>query len=425
MSRNSIILAIAALLVASCVYVFLLLFERYEKSEDVGWDSEAKRKPFLAAEQFLERQEITVSSIQSLEKLADIASYDTIFIAEDSTIVGQRHIARLIQWLNNGGHLIVAGRNDEAGATKLLERFDIFIDSSECGCDDDVTELFENFEEKKASEYLREEQARHRAAKDSSPANAENDEGEPEIDESSLTTLSFGDIPHDLKIRFAEDTIIDHDSFYEDADPSDYPAFYWRGNDNEIHFAQFDIGEGLLSVTAGDRIWRSNKIDEFDHAYLWWILAANSNQVAMITSAQIPSLLQLMRRYAPEAVLVAGLWLLAWLVYRSRRFGPIIEPKTTTRRSINEHLYASAAFLWKEKQYESLIEPLKTNISDRIRMLFPGFEGLTEQEQIARIAEFSTLSIAEVNRAWQPTKVSNDSEFQNIVSILQKIRESL
>ncbi len=425
MSRTSVIIGILALLVAASGYIFLLLFERYEKSEDVGWAAEARRKPFLAAEQFLEAQQITVKNIRSLEKLPDLTSYDTIFVAEDSTLVGQRQIDRIIQWLNDGGSLIVAVRDDETGATKLLEHFGIFVDSSSCDCDDDFEELFEEFEEKLASDYLKEEQARQRAAKEKNTAIAKDDSDEPEIDESLLTTLSFEGVAGELKMRFAKDTIIDHDSFYEDPEATNYPAFYWRGSDNEIRFAQFDIGQGLLSVISGDRIWRSENIDQFDHAYLWWILAANSHQVAMITSSQIPSLVQLMRRYAPEALLAAALWLLAWLVYRYRRFGPIVEPKSLSRRAITEHIYASAAYLWNEKQYESLVEPLKANISDRTRLLFPGFDSLSDEERLARIAELSNLSFSEVNSAWHTTKISNDSEFQNLVSILQKIRESL
>lgn len=425
MSRTSIISCILALLVGISAYIFLLFFERYEESEDAGWDTEARRKPFLAAEQFLEAQHITVKNIRSLEKLSALDSYDTIFIAEDSTLVGHRQIEQLIQWLNDGGSLIVAVRKDETGATKLLERFEIFVDSSSCDCDDDVIGGIEDLEDKLASQYLKEEQARQRAAKENNAATVKDHGDEPEIDESLLTILSFEGTPHDLKIRLVKDTIIEHDSFYEDAGPTKYPAFYWRGSDNEIHFAQFDIGQGLLSVVAGDRIWRSDKIDKFDHAYLWWLLAENSKQVAMITSSQIPSLLQLMRRSAPEALLTASLWLLAWLVYRSRRFGPVVEPKSMSRRAITEHMYASAAYLWNEKQYESLLEPLKTNIFDRTRLLFPGFEGLNDDERLARIAELSNLSISEVNNAWRTTTISNESEFQHLVSILQKIRESL
>ena len=425
MSRTSIISAILALLVAVSVYIFLQLFERYESTEDIGWDTEAKRKPFLAAEQFLEAQQTSVENIRSIEKLSDITAYDTVFIAEDSTLVGQRQIERLMQWLNEGGHLIVAVRQDETGAKKLLEQLDIYVDISSCECDDDLTELLDTLEDKLASEYLREEQAKQRAAKNNKPSKVEEPEDEPQIDESLLTKLSFEDEPRELKIRFARDTIIDHDSFYEDPGSPAYPAFYWRGIDSDIHFAQFDIGQGLLSIVTGDRIWRSDKIDQFDHAYLWWILAGNSDRVAMLTSAQIPGLMQLMRRYAPEALLAALLWLLAWLVYRSRRFGPIVEPQSNSRRAITEHMYASAAYLWNEKQRLSLIEPLKANISDRIRLLFPGFEDLDDEQRLARIAELSNLSIAEVNKAWHTTTISHDSEFQNLVSILQKIRESL
>lgn len=415
-------------------YLFLTFFERYDTTEDQGWSDVALRNPFLAAQQFLQRLDTNVQSVRSLEMLVNLPFNGVIIVSEDSQIVSKRRSDGLVQWTRQGGHLIVATKVQDSHPNYLLKHFDIEVNRSSGACEEDDASNCKKSETasrelgKKISEYLREEQARIRAeakrglvvGDDISVADRE-----AKIDKSALTVLEFGGDENQLRIHFSERTSIDHPSFYEDATDVAYSAIYWRGHQDGIHFVQFDVGDGLLTVIAGDNIWRSGEISLFDHAYLMWLLVARRGDVIILYGSQMPSLWYLVRRYALELLVVGVAWLIAWVIFHGRRFGPLREQQFTVRRSIAEHIGVSASYLWRHHNDQYLLDPVRDSVRHRMQILYRSFDALDRDRQIALVSDHCGIDQNLVSYAWFSKKSNEETNFYKRMRIFQNIRKTL
>jgi len=447
------------LLASLGIYVFFALFESYEDISDSGWSQKARRYPLLAAKQFLEKTgEEKVTTTHRLEKLEELEKFDVIFISNAQNIVSQKQTARLIDWVEQGGHLIVGMGWISDDSYPLLDYFSVSLEDSDyssCGCSDgsdeedegseetessdsgDSTEKEED-EEKPYSEIMREfnqslEQQRLEESSEQEEEGEESEGNADEVDERALTRLEF-DQDEITVLYFNPYETIYHPAFDYDSDDEDaveeqgdylYEPTYWNGSEAGVHFLQFKPGEGLVTFLSDGQIWENSYIDEFDHAYLLWMLMPEDGNILMLYGTQMPSLWALLWKHFPEMVIAFMVLLFSWLIYRSKRFGPIEKLNITQRRSLAEHLLMNGRYYWEGQHHEKLLAPLRKEVLALAAHLHPGFHNMKPAEKIAYLCEKSRLSASRINDALYKDLTHNEDRLIKTVTDLQVIRKSL
>jgi len=417
------------------IFIFLLMgvsgfalyntIEFYDETIKQNWSRKALINPYLAAEQFLALRGNNVESSSRMKRLDQLPEKGTIFINDSRQLKKQERIDALLNWMKRGGRLVVGGHLNRSNNKNLLfDYFDVTIKKADCDCEDNINGKKESKEPvvKKFSKLLREIKEKQDKEKSEESAEFEND-----IPVSELTSLNFENIENSLQIHFDHSTTIDHPVLNDElAKNYNGPKpFYFAKNKAGPHFMQFYVGEGLFTVLSDGSIWESRSIDKVDHALLLLYLLGSNNKIVLLRGMQMPSILELLTRYVPELLFASMVWLLIWLLYKIKRFGPIREQNISVRRSLDEHIVASAGHIWRSKKGNKIIENIHTIIFHKIRRKNLGFTALDKKQQVNWVSQHCILSEKEVVTALYTEEVASEEHLNKIVRLIQKIGNRL
>jgi len=385
--RNAVWIALIALILATGWHLWSNL-ESYETTIDSGYSSAARRDPLLALARLLQRDEIDVRRADSASRLGDLSTTGTLIVTDAHYLYTPRQIERVLAWVEQGGHLIVASGDEES---ELLTRFGVGLASE---TDEDAAEQMAEALEKMA-----------RA----------NGEALPEALQKPPLELHFegaeGAVTVDLCSSCRALTYNEGEA--ENDEQSDEPVpFYGAGLDERTHFLQFEHGDGIVSVITELDFWHNDAIGEHDHAYLAQLLAGNSGDVVLLSAARTAPLTTLIWRAAPELVTGLALLLALWLWHRTSRFGPLREAQQVPRRALAEHLLASARYRWQQRQISALLQPLRNELRAR-------------RTHASRSDNADTLSPAQLHNALEQIPSSDPEQLRTIVTDLQTLDRTL
>lgn len=374
----------AVLLAALCVFLYLKATP-YQEIVDHGASPEAKANPYLAAEQFLRKNAVTISHANSLDVLPGIdPRQHSLLLLGDRSNMTPRQVDQVLNWARAGGRLLFVAESlwDE----KTGQSNDLLLDRVQL------------------------HQSLSKDLKDPPPDPAD----DPYPD---LTKLYLED--EDAPAYFSFDT-----AFHLD-DPKNL-AQAWANSGKGTHMMQLAYGAGSITVVTDADLWKTPAIEKYDNAWLLWYLNADTN-VTLLYNTDHDSLLTLLLRYFPQAlVALAALIILAgWHV--GVRHGPLLEPVPRARRQLQEHLRASADFMLRRTGQNSLLLALQQDILRRARRRHPGFEQLAVAEQwlvLARLTRQPTRAISQALSP-RPKQRLSSAEFSRQVAHLQTLRNAL
>ncbi len=410
------------LLVGLALLVFLgwglySSIEFYDETEQTAGSIRAQRNPYLAAQLFMQEGGIDAVEADSLIGLNTLEGVTTVLITDANQVVSPRQLEQVLNWLENGGTLIVTANSFANSDDLLLEKFNVEVQWPERDDDsDDVTDDGDP----SISESLREINRQIEEGKIQ-------EIGQTKIDEISLTRIDFGDDIGNLEIEFDSYRILTHPYIEgEEVDDSSPQPFSWSSSDYGIHMMQFDVGEGLLTIISDPTIWTSSRIGDYDHAYLLWVLSSESSDFAILHPALRDSLWVLMSRNAPELLIALALTIALWLWHLGHRFGRIVPRDTDGGRALSEHFSATANYLWHRKASDKLIEPVRQQILRRASFLLPEFAGASNdpQRQLQLISQHCGIEVATVDIALNAIEF-NELSFVRTVKLLKYIEQSL
>ena len=388
MHAKRLLIGAGLLLAAGATAYWLTFFERYSKEVDRGWGAEARRNPYLAAEQYLAASGHHSRRADNLSVLDRLGVDDTLFLASSSQIYNSERARDLLEWIDRGGHAIVVARElddgehdwllDELGASMVEGDGDPYFANP---LRELLGEDIEDYDGKSASELLREHNRKLREG-DGAEADA-GDSGQeetpaaprdPEVQPSQLVTLADAN-EADYRVYFNPATLLWHPVFDEDTDdnasatPDASDPVFWAVIDSQdagVPFMQFERGEGLITLMTDAGLWQSERIGQFDHAYLLSQLSSDGDFV-LLTRPRFDSLAVLARRYALEFFIAGSLALLAWLLFRTQRFGPRAAEPETARRSLLEHVSACGHYYWRTDRAAGLLSGYRGRLLRRLR----------------------------------------------------------
>lgn len=388
MSRSRIGVAVmACVLLVVLVGYFASQLEFYQETIERGPTAQVRNHPYLAAERFLADQGKAVSQPASLDRVLDqTPSEHVLLLLADRANMTPDQSARVLEWVNAGGHLVfVAERlwDEKAGQSGdlLLDALDL----QQYETDDKPT------------------------ADDAKPVGTDH--------RPALTRLYLENDDEPVYLAF--------DTRYHLYDAGK-KAHAWANSDSATHMLQLQHGKGLVTALTDSWIWQNEAIGQHDHAWLLWYLTQDRN-VTLISHAEHDSLLRQLLRHFPEALtaLLLTLLLAAW--HRAARQGPIIEPADRGRRELQEHLRASADFLYRQAGPQQLLDTLRQDIQRQARRHHPGFDAMAHAEQCRVLAALSHVPIDTIDQILRPTTSgpANASEFTRLIALLQRLRNAL
>ena len=367
-------------LLAFCLWIYSQ-FELVEEKIDVGFRGAAATNPLLAAGRLAERYGATAHYVPAYSKPPPSGA--TMVFTAPRYWLTQNKSDALLEWVEKkGGHLIVSLPPLQARAKKsrMSRENDPLLDflgiSLYLSASDDEDE-------------------------DESEGESEGEDTGRTIEEAIQKTLpqpeekqhvELPDGTH-LKVRFSSQSRL-----FEDPDEgtlgkgSDWRISEPGNNKGAGHYGlSYEVGSGRITVLTSLDFVINRMIGEDDHAALFVYLAslAKGQDIWFVYGSDVPALWRWIVNYAWAVLIASTLLLSTWLWAVSRRFGTLLPVSSFTRRSIVEHVAASARYLWRNKQGDTLYQALCDDFYKRAYLRHPQWSRLSKQDLCQQVALFA------------------------------------
>ncbi len=373
--RIGLLSLIGAALVGGFVAWWLHTYERVSKTIDLPPRGEASYNPLYALKIALGKDGRRVDSRQRLQ-LDDhpLKPADTLLLLGDTRTLSVSDSARLLDWVDAGGHLIL--RTPPPGA--------------ELG-EEDVPLL--------------------------------SDLGLAVVDEEPAC-LGLKVPNMDQKAEFCDGRRF----YFFDDEPEAFAT--WGDDENtEYAYARVPWGEGTVDVLADLDFLLNEKLEEGPHRALTRQLLqpnyARGGTFHLIYSANMPPLWRLLLDHAWRVLLAGLLALLAWLWMRAERLGPLRPSPSPDRRSLLEHVQASGDHLYRYGRRATLYAAAHDAFLRRLRRRDPYAAALEGPAQIDAIAKRTGASTAEVDAALRYPRSGDAKDFVLRIAKLLQLRQRL
>lgn len=363
---------------------------------DKGFSEAARRNPFLAAQRFLEKNDVPVTPAKGVSHLDDLPdpAGATLILFSNEGMLSRARVDALWQWVEAGGHLILNANSytdKQSGANRNLILQDLGLGAYPAADTGPGHTAFDSM-----VHWFGQRQAEC-------------------LDAEHVLSLETGDGEKPLDIALRSNMVLVNHSELETIAAA---------NDDGNQLLRYFIGDGMVTVTTRLSFWHNRYIACYDHAYLLWQMLG-PGEVLILYHAQVPSLFTLLWRNAAFGVSLALLLLALWLWRRGRRFGPLQQQAEAQRRRLGEHLFASAMFAWRWQKIAPQVQGLRRAIKQIMERRHPGFRRLTGEQQFALIGRLSGCDAGRVAWAFAQQDIQKAQQLTELVQQLQQIRNRL
>jgi hypothetical protein len=207
------------------------------------------------------------------------------------------------------------------------------------------------------------------------------------------------------------------------------PGFALSGGDDKRgwRFARRPLGAGMVTVVQLDYLDNEGLRDPAARALAFQLLAPGlgRGRMQLVYSADVPSLLRLLVDYAWMVLLPLLLALLAWLAFRSQRFGPLQPAPEPRRRALLEHVRAAGEFAWSRQRMAALHAAVLRLFRQRLQRRAPEIFALSGAAQEQALAEATSLPLSRVREALNAQGLAHPNTFTTSLSTLLQMRSRL
>jgi len=343
--------------------------------------------------------------------------------------------------MQHGGHLLItAGSDSGTSPDPLLRQFGIsrkfdFFWSGKNGAEKSETDKNAEKDKKKKSPLDDDESDSKKFSERLRELNKQIESrallnGDKNTEQADLTLIELEHNDAAIAVHFDPSFQLEHPAFTSETDPAHKPEpLYWAKHENRVHFAQFNVDKGLLTVVSDLDFWTSKEIGKHEHAELLAQLVDMRHGISLISDVDMPPLPKLIWSWARELVVAIAVWMFFGVWYYARRFGPIADPQLQIRRALSEHIVASAMYLWRSGNTDELLAAPRRTVLQRAQQLFAEFDALTTQQQAALLHSQTGLNEHAIRQAlfFKPSarQQYDHTRFRDAVSTLQQILTKL
>ena len=410
MSRRALTWLIAGLLLMAALGAGLIswAFERVDEEVEVGFRGAARWNRYLAAERLIRRLGYQASTV-----IGDLGTPSTdtavIYVAPDRE-TDRIRAEGLLEWAASGGLLIVAPSDPPSDFSWLAGL-----------TDDDETEPSSAGEDGDGDED------------DEYGGPAERSRDDPILEAFAVALAPRG--PSDERPVLDVEAGPDHTPLRVELRlPPRLRSLGWEEGEwafpspDGAFILRFTHGTGEVIVLSDADFLDNEHIGDHEHAtFLATLLDSNPpiKNVSIVLFDATPSLLSLMARHAWTALVSGAVLLIAWIAYAGLRFGPLLPEPEAGRRSLMEHIDATAMFLWRHQQTEPLVESVRHGLRARLSVLQPAWTELPRKELVAQLAEASGMPPVRIDQALHEPAPRDPVQFLRTVRTLEELRKAL
>ena len=369
---------VVTLVIAGLVGWFLMTHERQSQEFYVGFSGEARYNPFLAAEHLLNGLDIEADSRETFRPSEWLPpGTDTLIVHANPVLTESVELATLYDWVSvEGGHLVLLPpRDDDVNVDSLLTEFGLMMLP--------VGDL------------------------------AEETDTETDID---IETLEDGvDYEVDLSATQYRLTALDGDAGASLADD--------LGN---IALRRAE-GNGYVTAIASEYYFNNYWLNEADHARLLLDVVAGyvvPGKVWFVFQMSFPPLWKVIIDTAPYLLSTLALMLVFWLWSRIPRFGPLVEARPDSRRSIGEHVEAAGRFGWRYDGAAALVDDTVRATLHEAERRHPGITRQPRMKQAETLAHMTGLDAQDILDALSGGEMPA-RDFTESIQLLQTLRKKL
>ena len=391
--------ALLAMLVVSiglaCTAWFFATHERVTETVWVGFQGEARRNPWLAAERFLNRIEIPASELRTLPELRELAPGTTLVVPRLHHSISASLREALITWVNEGGYLIVEAEQT-AHDDPLLDAFGVQRGASG-GSGRKI-----NIPSPNGTVYQE-----IRLPNAASPARL--------------------DLHSEASLQADE-------------------AWFRVNGPNGSSVLVLRVGDGMLAAVSDLSYLTNASIGALDHARFLRDLVqlnqfaretAGMRQITTHASGSAHASVMFFNRPAKLslwnwlrtnawAILGAGAFaLVLWLWRTVPRFGPVAPDAPRARRSLLHHLRAGGHFLWSNGHSNRLLDASREACLKHVGKTLPRFRNASAEARLTLLA--GVPGIREEHARWliQPQSGGGMLQFLHTIRAYQQIHARL
>lgn len=181
------------------------------------------------------------------------------------------------------------------------------------------------------------------------------------------------------------------------------------------------LGDGELLVVTGLDIWQNDQLHWLDHA--WWLqrVSRDLRRVWFVQNMDMPPLALWLWRQAWPLITALVVVLALFLWQRIPRQASLLSTRGEVGRDFLDHLKASARFLWRTDNRQTLLQALRRQVEQRLAT-HPVPSG--DSERIRYLARYVDTTDEQMARALRQRPDTRE-ELTEFVATLQLLRSRL
>lgn len=369
MTRRALYIAVVGLLLCVGAYLFTQNYAFVKERVWVGMSGEARANPLLATRMLLTRMGSRVQESSDLTLLNKFPLSGTIFLAADRGDLDSPTAARLLAWVQDGGHLVVAAERPLA-RDALMNMLHVSV---------------------------RPDDLRRPSFK---PDDVQ--------------------LPDGAKLRVE---LMPSPRLYDD----EHTASWSHESYGALRMLQIPYEDGVVTVLSTFRPFTNYAIGRLDHAELLWRLASDNGQpfeVWLVRHLDVDSLPGWLLRNARAVLIALGVFLALALWRVSPRFGPLWPSPAPDRRSLVEHLSATGRFYSLQRRLPALIQIVRQDGLDLLAVRAPETRGQHGAARLKTAARLTGQYPRELLQAFS-APAATPHEFTQAARVLAAFRRQL
>ena len=374
MKKRAWTISIIAIIVIALIggllsWYFLANYKRVNKERDLPMVGEASYNPLYALKLSLRAmgQQADTHARVDLDALK-LKSGDTLLLYSPPSGLSETQIDQLLDWVEAGGHLVVHAPSP------------LFLS--------DDTSLFTKL--------------------GISPS---------DMGEDCFSYFGTGEKMPDL---------VCGDRFFTE----DVEWFDWLHGDTEQGYSlgRMDWGDGTITVASSLSFMSNAELKGNGARQMTYQLLADSmhqGRFHLVYATDMPPLWLLLLKHGWTLIVPALLLLIAWLIYRSQRFGPLQASPSQDRRALLEHITATGEYMFHRHLGHELHLAVLALFNSKLRRRDPLTAALAGEAQIQALAERTKIDPQKIRQALKPGSLRQKENFFNSIATLIQLRNQL
>ena len=202
----------------------------------------------------------------------------------------------------------------------------------------------------------------------------------------------------------------------------------WRLRDEDGSTLALRIPIGHGSVTLLSALIPSNRsvlCGDYGLLFAAATQVHRGDTITFLTEGKGGSLLGLIWQFGAPVVALAGVWIALWLWRSGVRFGPLVAPTESARRSLAEQIRGTGQFTLRFGGGAALYAATVRALNEVASRHILHYERLSASERVSALEKVTRLSAADLTRALEDRDARSRKEIRKTIAFLEAARRRL